>query len=75
MKYQILNQQFKTKKESLNYVRSLIYRLGKTKITPDHEEFNFFCALFKSVPDRFELIENPLNRSTIHINLILGLIK
>ena len=69
-KYQILDQKFKTKDASYKYCKNYIKEIGFKNITPDDEEYKFLSAMFRVLPDAFEIEKNKMCDSP-HVNVII----
>ena len=54
--YKIGNKSFRTKRESLDYTRSLINNLGCCVIDAKHPNFEFFISLLNHHPEKDEKI-------------------
>lgn len=68
--YNIGNKSFRTKRESLDYTRSLISNLGCCVIDAKHPNFEFFISLLNHHPEKDEKIGIGVKTFTIMRNVL-----
>jgi hypothetical protein len=75
--YTIGDQHFKTKRDCLEFTRTLLKTLGYCEIDKDNPNFNFFLSLINLHPEKdekigvgiekFIVMQNVLNKKTFHM--------